>query len=184
LSRQTGFETPPKAEDIFYYIYAVLYSTIYREKYSDYLRIDFPRIPVTKDRELFMEMSELGKVLAQIHLMKSPEISETESKFEKEGDNIVKEYSYSGESKRVYIDKDQYFSKIDKEVWDYEMCGYKVLQKYLKTRKGIALSASEIFHFIQLVRIIQLTIRYQKMIDEKYPLVEQTIGSSQCRRDS
>jgi predicted helicase len=176
LIQKAGFETPPKPEQIFYYIYAVLYSTIYREKYADYLRIDFPRIPVTKDRELFMEMSELGKALAQIHLMESPEISETESKFEKEGDNIVKEYSYSGESKRVYIDKDQYFSKIDKEVWDYEMCGYKVLQKYLKTRKGIALSASEIFHFIQLVRIIQLTIRYQKMIDEKYPLIEQTIG--------
>ncbi|EAL7434994.1 DNA methyltransferase, partial [Campylobacter jejuni] len=55
-------------EDILGYIYAVLFHKIYREKYLDFLKIDFPKIPFTKDKNTFKNLSKLGLKLVNLHL--------------------------------------------------------------------------------------------------------------------
>ena len=162
-------------EEIFYYIYAVLYSTIYREKYVEFLRIDFPRIPFTKNYDLFSELAKMGQQLAEIHLMKSRELNQTFSRFEIKGDNLVKKVKYNETEKRVYINDTQYFSNIDEELWEYHVGGYQVLDKWLKDRKKRKLALEDIRHYIRVTRALQLTIQYQEQIDEIYPGVEENL---------
>ncbi len=164
---------PP--EEIFYYIYAVLYSNIYREKYAEFLRIDFPRIPFTSDYDLFIQLGKLGEQLAAIHLMKSPELDHTFSKFEISGDAMVKKVTYIQKEKKVYINHTQYFSSIDKEIWEYHIGGYQVMAKWLKDRKKRALSLEDIRHYIKIARALQLTIQYQDKIDDLYESVEKNL---------
>jgi predicted helicase len=162
-------------EDIFYYIYAVLYSNVYREKYNGFLRIDFPRIPFTSDYDLFIQLGKLGEQLAAIHLMKSPELDHTFSKFEISGDAVVKKVTYIQKEKKVYINHTQYFSSIDKEIWEYHIGGYQVMAKWLKDRKKHPLSLEDIRHYIKIARALQLTLQYQDKIDKLYPGVEKNL---------
>ncbi len=170
-----GREKLPSARQIFYYIYAILNSGIYRERYWDHLKIDFPRVPFTGNPGLFMKLSGLGEVLVDIHLMKSPELGYTFSKFEVIGDNLVKKPLFTfttGGDGRVYINDTQYFSHISKEIWEFEVCGYQVLQKWLKERKNQVLSPEEILHYIKICRAVQLTIDYHRQIYRMYSELE------------
>ncbi|MBE9594600.1 MAG: N-6 DNA methylase, partial [Proteobacteria bacterium] len=81
--------TEPTPEETFYYIYAVLYSPTYRKRYEDFLKIDFPRVPIPKDYVKFKNLSELGKELVELHLLKHPSLSETEIGFPVSGSNTV-----------------------------------------------------------------------------------------------
>jgi type I restriction-modification system DNA methylase subunit len=166
-----------KPEEIFYYIYAVLYSNIYREKYSEFLKVDFPRIPFTSDYELFIDMGKLGQELAEIHLLKSPQLNRTFSMFAVKGDKLVKKVKYVETEKKVFINENQYFSNIDKETWEYQIGGYQVMEKWLKDRKNRALSLEDIEHYIKIARALQLTLQYQEKIDDLYPGVEKNLIS-------
>ncbi len=162
-------------KEIFYYIYAVLYSNIYREKYAEFLRIDFPRIPFASDYDLLIKMGKLGQQLAEIHLMKSSELNQTFSRFEVSGNNIVKKVRYNESEKNVYINDTQYFSKIEKDIWEYQIGGYQVMNKWLKDRKKRNLSLEDIQHYFKIARVLQLTIQYQQKIDELYDEVEKNL---------
>jgi type I restriction-modification system DNA methylase subunit len=163
-------------EGIFYYIYTVLYSNIYRQKYLEFLKIDFPRVPFTKDYKLFKQLSEIGKKLIDIHLLKSPLLDKTSSKFEGEGGlNLVKKVIYNSNEKRVYINKDQYFENVEPEIWNYFIGGYQVLNKWLKDRKGRYLNDEEIKTYIKIIEAIRHTIKIQKEIDKLYPQIEERL---------
>jgi predicted helicase len=98
--------------------YAILHSGIYRDKYRDHLKIDFPRIPFTSDFDLFMQISGLGERLSAVHLMKSPELVRTFSKYEVIGSDLVDKPNFKpevGGNGRVYINETQYFSNIPLE---------------------------------------------------------------------
>lgn len=56
-------------EQILGYIYAVLFHKDYREKYIDFLKIDFPKIPFVESKEKFLTLSALGQELMLTHLM-------------------------------------------------------------------------------------------------------------------
>jgi predicted helicase len=115
-----GVDNMPSSSQIFYYIYAILHPGIYRDKYRDHLKIDFPRIPFTSDFELFMQLSSLGEGLAEVHLMKSPELVRTFSKYEVIGSDLVDRPLFkptAGGDGRVYINETQYFSNIPLELW-------------------------------------------------------------------
>jgi len=157
-------------EEIFYYIYAILYSNIYRTKYAEFLKVDFPRIPFTEDYEVFSNMAVNGKKLVDLHLLKSPELDPPIVKFHGEGDNIIEQLRYREE--KVYINQNQYFDGIKKEVWEYQIGGYQVCSKWLKDRKGRRLSLDDIKHYCKIVTSIQETIEIQKVIDSIYPEVE------------
>ena len=166
-----NFKKEVSPEEIFYYIYAILYSNIYRSKYSEFLKIDFPRIPFTKNYKLFIKLGKLGNRLAELHLLKSGELSKSISKYNAKGDNIVEKPQY--ENEKVWINKEQYFDNIKENVWEYQVGGYQVCDKWLKDRKGRTLTKEEIETYCQIVTALTKTIEIQKEIDKLYERVEE-----------
>ncbi|OIN95793.1 DNA methyltransferase [Candidatus Desantisbacteria bacterium CG1_02_38_46] len=162
-------------EEIFYYIYAVLYSNIYSTKYAEFLKIDFPRIPFTKDYKLFSKMVKYGKRLTDLHLLKSQELNPPVAKLQGKGNNKIEKVKYDQKQKRIYFNQSQYFEGIKKEVWEYQIGGYQVCDKWLKDRKERPLSLENIKHYCQIVTALQRTIKIQKSIDKIYPEVEKEI---------
>jgi len=146
--------TEPTSEEIFYYIYAVLYSPSYRKRYEEFLKIDFPRIPLPSDVEKFKKLSELGKELVELHLLKHPLPDKTDIGFPKEGTNKVGKVRYDEKTKRVYFNKEQYFEGISKEVWEYKIGSCQPMEKYLKDRKGRELTLEEIEHYMKVANAI------------------------------
>lgn len=169
------YKQPIGPEDIFNYIYAVLYSNIYRGKYNEFLKIDFPKIPFTSDFNLFSMLSSLGSKLIDIHILKSDVINKTNSKFEGDGDGYIKYVKYDKENKRIYINETQYFTNIEPEIYNYYIGSYQVLNKWLKDRKGDFLYSAKINHFIKVIKAIEETIKVQKEIDKLYPEIEKNI---------
>ena len=161
------------SHQIFYYIYAVLYSNTYRTKYAEFLKIDFPRIPFTKDYELFGKMAEYGEKLVDLHLLKSAELDPPVAKFQGEGEERIEKLRYEEEAKRVYVNQSRYFEGVSKDVWQYQIGGYQVCSKWLKDRKGRRLSLEDIKHYCRIVTSLEKTIEVQKAIDGVYPEVEE-----------
>ena len=163
--------TEPTPKEILYYIYAVLYSPTYRKRYEEFLKIDFPRVPLPSDLEQFKNLSELGKELVELHLLKHPSLSETEIGFPVSGSNTVEKVSYDEETSRVYFNKEQYFEGISKVVWEYQIGAYQVMAKYLKDRKKRELSLEEIEHYRKVAKAIERTIEVQGEVDAVYGIV-------------
>lgn len=159
-------------EEIFHYIYAVSYAPGYRTKYAEFLKTDFPRIPFTKDRELFLKFAKLGEKLVDLHLLKSSALDKPLSRFQGKGDNRVEKQSYSQKETRVYINKTQYFEGVQPEVWHYQIGGYQVLDKWLKDRKKRILTTDDIKHYCRVVTVLANTIEIQLQIDELYSEAE------------
>jgi len=157
----------PTPEEIFYYIYAVLYSPTYRKRYEEFLKIDFPRVPLPSNYEVFKELSKLGKELVDLHLLKHPDLEKTDVGFPKSGSNKVEKVGYVEESQRVFINKEQYFEGVSREAWEYQIGAYQVMEKYLKDRKGRKLPLDEINHYMKVAKAIQLTIELQQKIDDE-----------------
>ncbi len=168
-------------EEIFYYIYAILYSNIYRTKYAEFLKIDFPRIPFTKDYHLFIQLGKLGKQLTDLHLLKSKDLDKTISKYPKSGSNKVKKPKYENEMEhpgsggKVWINKEQYFNNVPEQVWQYQIGGYQVCEKWLKDRKERTLTLEEIQTYCKIVTALSKTIELQNEIDKHFESVEKTV---------
>jgi predicted helicase len=170
LSKTFGKKTIP--EEVFYYIYAVLYSNTYRTRYAEFLKTDFPRIPFTKNHKLFLEMGKHGKSLVELHLLKSTALDPPMARFQGKGDHRVEKPRYDQGEHRVHINTSQYFEGIEKEVWEYQIGGYQVLEKWLKDRKKRVLSLEEIQHYCRVATALKRTIAVQERIDLSYPEVE------------
>lgn len=161
-------------EEIFYYIYAILYSGIYRKKYNEFLKIDFPKIPFTKDNVLFYKISGIGKELVDLHLLKSEKLENNKSiKFPAVGNNKAEKREYK--DNKIHINDKQYFVGIAPEVWNYHIGGYQVLDKWLKDRTDKILSAEDVNHFLKVITALNLTVNLQKEIDKLYPEVEKNL---------
>jgi len=179
------YKKAPSPEEIFYYIYAVLYSSIYRTKYAEFLKIDFPRVPFTSEYKLFKKIGDLGEKLVNLHLLKSSDLDAPVAKFQGKGNDKVEKPRYEqppqspltkGELKGVvYINSSQYFEGIPKEVWEYQIGGYQVCDKWLKDRKGRPLSLDDITHYCKVVTSLKKTIEVQSKIDSAYPEIEKEI---------
>ena len=157
-------------EDILHYAYAVFHSPTYREKYEEFLKIDFPRLPITSDRELFKALADKGEELVSLHLMESPVLNHLITGFPISGASEVEKVRYVEQKPgRVYINKDQYFDGIDPELWKFQIGGYQVLHKWLNDRKGRNLSSDDLFHYQRIVIALKETIRLMKEIDSLIP---------------
>ena len=158
-------------EDVFYYAYAVFHSPTYRERYAEFLKIDFPRLPLTSDVWLFAELAKFGAELASLHLMKSPKLIKTMTTFDMEGDNEVANAhpKYVEKHMRVHINKTQYFEGVPQEIWDFHIGGYQVLHKWLKDRRGRVLSSDDLEHYQEIVVALSETIRIMSEIDAAIP---------------
>jgi predicted helicase len=161
-------------KEILFYVYAVLYSNIYRKKYADFLKIDFPRIPFAKNYKLFNKMSTLGNKLVDLHLMKSKELDNVIAKYEGEvGTNKIEKVEYNEKKKRIYINNDKYFTNVSPQLWNYHIGGYQVLYKFLKDRKNLNLDNPE--YYCKIITAINKTMDIQKQIDKLYPLIEKNL---------
>jgi predicted helicase len=158
-------------EDIFNYVYAVFHSPTYRTRYAEFLKIDFPRLPITSDKTLFKTLAEKGAELAALHLMESPLLEAEYQKvgYPAKGSHLVEKVRYEEKTKRVYINKEQYFEGIEPEVWNFYVGGYQVCEKWLKDRKGRTLSPDDINHYQKIVIALRETTRLMAEIDKEIP---------------
>ena len=163
----------PTPEAIFHYVYAVLYAPAYRAKYAEFLKTDFPRIPLALDAKLFKKLAALGETLVALHLLKSPDLDPPDCRFEGEGDCCVGKdrrsgLRYDAGEERVYINAVQYFAPIPRSVWDYHVGGYQVCEKWLKDRKGRRLELDDIRTYCRIVTALGRTIAIQEQLDGLY----------------
>ena len=162
-------------EDVFHYIYAVLHSPTYRARYAEFLKIDFPRIPLTSDVGLFRALCSLGAELVALHLLESPQVSQFITRYPVVGDNTVaKGYPKyappkADEPGRVAISKEQHFDGVPQEVWGFYVGGYQPAQKWLKDRRGRKLTYDDLTHYQKMVVAMQRTLRVMEEIDEAIP---------------
>jgi len=156
-------------EDIFNYAYAVFHSPTYRSRYAEFLKIDFPRLPLTSDKKLFKALADKGSEVVALHLMESPMLNNLITKYPVSGSNLVENVRYSESEQRVYINKQQYFEGIPPEVWAFQIGGYQVCHKWLKDRKGRTLSYDDLHHYQRIVVAIKETIRLMSEIDSIIP---------------
>jgi len=174
----TGSTPSITPEDVFHYIYAVLYSPPYRERYNEFLKSDFPRIPFAADAKAFRAMAELGAELVALHLLKSPKLDTPVTKFRVPGDNRVAKNKaggrrYDADARRVYINREQYFDNITEELWAYRIGGYQVLDKWLKDRAERRLSPAEVKHYCRTATALAETIKLQRRLVEAYDAAEE-----------
>ncbi len=165
---KTAYGKKLKPEAILYYIYAVLYSNIYRQRYAEFLKSDFPRVPFCGDCKLFHTMATAGEKLLDLHLMRSGKLNKPIVKFEGKGDNRIEKIKYDEKKRIVHINTIQHFGNFSKDIWEYQIGGYQVMDKWLKYRKGRRLSLADIKHYCKIATALRETINVQKTIDGIY----------------
>ena len=176
-SGELGLPTGLTPEDIFYYIYAVFHSPSYRSRYAEFLRIDFPRLPITGDLELFCGLGQLGGELTNLHLLKSPKLTKITTEFIGGQNPKVEKSSWSRNT--VWIDNAQTigFTGVREDVWNFRIGSYQVCEKWLKNRKGRTLSRDDIAHYQKIIVALAETIRLMKEVDK---VIEQYGGWPQA----
>lgn len=163
-------------EDVFHYLYAVLYAPSYRTRYAEFLKLDFPHVPVTSDRILFTRLCQRGERLVALHTLREPATDDVS--FDQPGSNVVEQVVYAppqaalkatkrdsaatdpaqqlsppppsfavGPTGRVYINRTQYFEGVTPAVWQFRIGGYQVAERWLKDRRGRTLVHGDIEHY-------------------------------------
>ncbi len=164
------FKQTISATDVFNYIYAIFHSPAYRTRYAEFLKIDFPRLPLTSDKKRFQTLANLGQQLVKIHLMQAD--IKNECGYPEEGDNIVDKPRYDEKEQRIYINKTQYFDHVKPHVWAFHIGGYQVCQKWLKDRKERELNYNDLNHYLYILAALEKTGELMQEIDKKvsFPL--------------
>jgi predicted helicase len=171
--KEVGRDAPTiSPEQIFFYCYGIMHSETYRKDYEEFLKIDFPRIPFTKDYNLFLEISKIGEEIGRLHLLESPLLGNPVADYPIEGEHLVKKPVYEKKTGRLYINDEQYFGNVPQEVWEFVIGGYQVLDKYLKYRKNRKLSREEIEHLLKVITAIKFTIDKMKIADELFKKID------------
>lgn len=166
--------------DILDYIYAVLHSPTYREKYKEFLKIDFPRVPYPKDLKTFWNLVKLGKEVREIHLLESKKVEDYITSYEMvenaENDHNVittkigkKDWEIIDTEKqlgRIWINESKYFNNVPVTAWEFYIGGYQPAQKWLKDRKERELKFEDILHYQKIIVALTETDRIMKEIDK------------------
>ena len=163
-------------EDILYYIYAILSSPLYRTRYEEFLKTDFPKVQLPKSINFFKQISELGSKLVKFHLLDFLTESYDLNVVLRDSKNIVEKVSYSDETIWINRDKTFGFKEIPEEVWKFQIGGYSVCEKWLKDRQpkkgrnqseGQPLLENDINHFHKIIIAIKETINTMNEIDQR-----------------
>ncbi|HJQ32895.1 MAG TPA: type ISP restriction/modification enzyme [Pyrinomonadaceae bacterium] len=156
-------------EDVFAYMYAVFHSPAYRTRYAEFLKIDFPRLPLTSDAELFRALCRAGDELIGLHLLER--VNAAAANYPEGGTNEVEQVRYTAPGEggatqgRVWINRAQFFEGVAPEVWDFHVGGYQVAAKWLKDRKGRRLTYEDVTHYLRVVAALAETLRLMSEID-------------------
>jgi predicted helicase len=170
-------------EDVFHYAYALFYSPTYRARYAEFLKTDFPRLPLTSDARRFRALARLGAQLVAIHLLESPKLGDYITQYPVRGDHLVDKgyptYKTPDEVAaltrgqcqvgRAHINRSQYFEGVAPEVWAFHVGGYPVCEKWLKDRRGRHLDADDVNQYQKVVAAVAQTMRLMAEIDAAIP---------------
>lgn len=157
-----GEKTEP--QELFDYIYAVLHSPTYRERYKEFLKIDFPRIPYPADATSYHTLAALGAELRHLHLMHDSASWQVQATYPQAGSNAVEKLERQDD--RVYINAAQYFGGVDDEAWNFFIGGYQPAQKWLKDRRGRMLDFHDIRHYEEIIHALKHTASLMSEIDQ------------------
>ena len=161
--------------DILDYIYAILYSPTFRNKYKEFLKIDFAKIPFPNNKKTFWKLVNLGREMREIHLFKSNKLEDYITSYPENGENKVTrklsktDIGYEPIDKtrgKVWINDEQYFDNVPLTAWEFYIGGYQPAQKWLKDRKDRILEFDDILHYQKIIVAITETGRIMKEIDE------------------
>lgn len=150
-------------EDIFDYTYAVLFSPTYRDKYREFLKTGFPRIPYPQDKESFQMQVNLGRELRMLHLFESQKLDMLTAQYPIAGSDTIEKIEYK--DGKVFINSKQYFGGISEVAWNFWIGGYQPAQKWLKDRKGRKLTDGDIVHYQKIIAVLAETDKIMKLID-------------------
>jgi predicted helicase len=170
-------------DDVFHYAYAIFHSPTYRKRYAEFLKMDFPRLPLTRDKALFRRLCGLGAELAAVHLLEAPKVEDFITAYPVSGNHeVAKGYPLyltpeevqrrtggKANKGRVCINKDQYFEGVAPELWAFHVGGYQVLEKWLRDRRGRNLSIDEINQYQRIVVALSETLRLMAEVDAAIP---------------
>ena len=155
-------------EDVLHYIYAILHSPEYRRRYADFLRSDFPRVPVPADHAQFEQLARAGARLTSLHLMAAH--GDELPAFDVEGSGKVGKVRYSEPSRdtpgRVWINRDQHFEGVSPQTWQFTIGGYQPAKKWLQDRKGRVLDFEDIQTYQRICAALAETPRVMQQIDD------------------
>ena len=158
---------PVSPEDTLAYLYAVLYTPGYRTRYADFLKRDFPRVPLTGNTQLFAQLVKLGHELIGLHTLQT--LPSRITGFPVAGSNEVGKVRFGIEAGaptgRVWINDAQYFDGVPQAVWDMHIGGYRVAEKWLKDRKGRLLGYDDITHYQHTLAALARTLAIQAELD-------------------
>lgn len=175
-------------EDVFHYMYSIFHSPTYRERYAEFLKIDFPRLPLTSDKTLFAALAEKGAALVDLHLLRLPgtggvggaggaAVLASPGKqgvnFPMAGTNTVEKVQYNAPLDEapgyVSINGTQRFMGVDPATWETRIGGYQPLEKWLKDRKGRTLTVDDVQHYLRVIIALRETRRVMGEIDGLIP---------------
>lgn len=155
--------------DLIDYIYAVLHSKKFREKYHQFLQNGFPRIPYPQNSRIFFQLVEKGKQLRELHLLKNITQRDFITQYPvTTGNDMVSKRSFTPTSEgmgKVWINEDKYFDNVPLQAWQLFISGYQPLDKWLKDRTNQTLSGDDIRHFQKIVVALNKTIEIMNQID-------------------
>ncbi len=164
-------------EDIFHYAYAVFHSPTYRQRYAEFLKIDFPRLPLTSDKALLARLCALGRELVELHLLE--DVPTPAATYPQAGENVITRKGTKASPMyapptgahpgRVYVNDEQYFENVPPEVWEFHVGGYQVCRKWLKDRLGRSLGHDDVEHYRKTTEALRQTIRLMAEIDAAIP---------------
>lgn len=166
---ENGNENEFSALQVLDYIYALLHSPTYREKYKEFLKIDFPRIAYPKNSDEFFNLATLGGELRALHLMTAKVLDTPITEYPVAGDNVVGKIKFKSDDEtlgKVYINDSQYFDKVPVSAWEFFIGGYQPAQKWLKDRKDRALTHHDIRHYGRIIVALNETAKMMQKIDE------------------
>jgi predicted helicase len=162
-------------EDVLAYIYSVLYCPTYRVQFAEYLRMDFPRIPITSDVAQFRQLVAIGEELIGLHVLQAAPPSMLALSFPVAGSNEIarRHPRYTSATAdaagRIYINADQYIEGVPEDVWEFRVGGFQVAQKWLNERVERTLNYDDLTHYQSVLQAIARTIELSALIDDAIP---------------
>lgn len=163
----------------------MLHSPSYRDKYKEFLKTDFPRVPWPDDVDSFWKLVHLGGELRQFHLMKHEDSEKCTVTYPAAGDNVVRNKmtktspgwmpyensNLNANSKdetlgKVWINDQQYFDKVPLTAWEFYIGGYQPAQKWLKDRRDRELTIEDIQHYRKIIKALMETTRLMREVNE------------------
>lgn len=154
------------AEQLFSYIYAVFHASSFGERYNEFLRRGWPRIPLTSDPRLFRRLSELGAELIESHLLHG---STPGADYPVAGSSEVRRVDYDAKHERVWINDQQYFAGVPEVQWSAAIGGYRPASQWLKDRQGTKLDFAALDDYRHLIGALRESTRLGQQIESSIP---------------